>query len=139
MIYRQGNAHITLVIGPPCSGKSTYIEQKKSRGDLIWDFDVVLQAITSLPLYERCDGAVPFCLAMRDAFLAKAVHGRGAVSKVWVAMSSWSPIANDLQRYGAEIVKLDTAKEVCLSRAELRGPENLKMVTEWFAKNGPTS
>lgn len=139
MIYRQGNAHITVVIGPPCSGKSTYIEEKKTRGDLIWDFDAVLQAITGLPLYERCEGAVPFCLAMRDAFFAKALHGRGVVSQIWIAMSSWSMVVNDLQRFGAEIVKLDTPKEICISRAELRGPENLKMVMEWFEKNGKTA
>jgi len=38
---------VTLVSGPPCAGKSTFVEQRRSVGDLVVDFDAEASTLGS--------------------------------------------------------------------------------------------
>jgi len=44
---------VTLVAGPPCSGKTTYALAHAAAGDEVLDYDVVFAELSGLPLYER--------------------------------------------------------------------------------------
>ena len=46
---------ITLVMGSPCSGKSTYVRENSKPGDLIWDFDKVHTAISSTDTHQHIE------------------------------------------------------------------------------------
>lgn len=44
---------ITVITGPPCSGKSTYARQHRHPGDLTIDFDLLCQALGAEVSHEQ--------------------------------------------------------------------------------------
>ena len=123
---------IMLVIGPPCSGKSTYVAQNKKAEDLVFDFDAVAQAITgSAPQHGDWPAGVrAFVLALRDAFIAKAQRGRW-VNRVWLIACT----EKGLLTVRAKVIPLKTPRAVCLARADERGPGIRRMAEEWFERH----
>lgn len=47
------SCHVTLVVGPPGAGKSTWCSQQQPAFDSIIDLDVLIAECAGLPLYER--------------------------------------------------------------------------------------
>jgi hypothetical protein len=43
--WRKANTHITLIVGPPGAGKSTYAQTHANPGDLIIDYDRIAEAL----------------------------------------------------------------------------------------------
>lgn len=54
---------LVLIAGPPCAGKSTYVEGKAVRGDLILDSDKLHACLGGLALYDRPDELRPYVWA----------------------------------------------------------------------------
>lgn len=108
---------IHVIMGAPCSGKSTYIKEHKAEGDLVIDFD-----------------EIAFCLGSDERHNAKGIVKTASFearkSAIDVALKnpdceSWIihtfPTEEQMKSYqdvGAEIIVLDTSKEECLARAE---------------------
>jgi predicted kinase len=44
---------ITVITGPPCSGKTTYARQHAQPGDVIIDFDVIAKALGSTAYHDH--------------------------------------------------------------------------------------
>lgn len=44
---------VTLVAGPPAAGKSSYVAERLRPGELVWDYDTVMAAVTGLPMWHR--------------------------------------------------------------------------------------
>ena len=57
----------TLIYGPPCGGKSTFVYELHERGDLVLDFDQVHSALSGLDPYDHHDSITPFVMAAMDA------------------------------------------------------------------------
>ena len=57
----------TLIYGPPCGGKSTFVHELHERGDLVLDFDQVHSALSGLDPYDHHDSITPFVMAAMDA------------------------------------------------------------------------
>ena len=57
----------TLIYGPPCGGKSTFVYELHERGDLVLDFDQVHAALSGLDPYDHHDSITPFVMAAMDA------------------------------------------------------------------------
>lgn len=51
-LKRPPRARVMLVVGPPASGKSTYVESRMKPGDIILDLDAIRSEITGKPLYS---------------------------------------------------------------------------------------
>lgn len=125
-----------VILGPPCSGKSTYVKEHAADGDVRVDYDVIAQALGSMKPHA-CDepvrsaaykarlGAVLYLLDHPD------VEG-------WVIHSE--PTAWQMERYqnaGADIIVLDEDEETCLARAEEddRPPEVIEEIHKWFERH----
>ena len=91
-------AHVTLVCGPPCSGKTTFVRQRAQPGDLVLDADVIGQRA-----------------------MAKALRGplRG---RVWVIRCCPGARARQVlaAQLNAEVVLLLPEERVLMSRAMAR-------------------
>ena len=115
---RNSAIPVTLVCGPPASGKTTFVNANKKPGDIVISLDEIKMRVggrmwdTDRRIWRRA-------IAYRDAMLrslANAAHGRafvvvGAPSQAerdaWCAALGVGPDS---------VVLLDTAADVCIGR-----------------------
>ncbi len=122
LLFAQGE--ITLVAGPPGSGKSTYVRRHQRPGDLVVDWDLLIGALAGQPgearhLSQR-QTILPYASIARDAVIAAlAAEGmRGA--NAWVI--AMVPRAEERQalreRLHAQTVVLAVPLAVCQQRIQ---------------------
>lgn len=90
---------LTVITGPPCAGKTTYLHEHATPGDITIDFDQLAQALGS-PVTHGHDPSHHFVtIAARNAAIAEAItwHRRG--TPVWIIDAS--PPAARLRQYTA--------------------------------------
>jgi 5-methylcytosine-specific restriction endonuclease McrA len=130
---------LTVITGPPCSGKSTYLTRHAAPGDILIDFDVIARAIGSPSLFDHPDPIRWVTIAARRAAIEAALrqHDRGA--RVWIVQTSIS--RPDMRRYvdaGAEIVTLSADKETLRARARAERPARwLELIEAWRPTPAP--
>lgn len=134
---------ITVVTGPPCSGKSTFIEQSCKPGDIVIDMDRLALALSP-------DGTEPFEYSDKVRAVARAARSAAVKSALMVAQGErylgvWiihtDPSVSDRMMYrsaNGRFVEMDTSKAVCLERLKSRPVVNQavarKVIDEYFAK-----
>jgi hypothetical protein len=82
---------LTIVTGPPCSGKSTYVQQHALQGDVIIDFDRLAQAFGSHVTHGHNEHHWKVAIEARDTAITHAIacHTKGA--RVWIVDSKPPP------------------------------------------------
>lgn len=124
---------LTVVTGPPCSGKSTYAREHHKPGEILIDFDTLAQALGSPTPHDHPDPVRWVTIAARRAAINSAIiqHERGAT--VWVVHTSIS--AQEMRRYTearAEIVTLDVDPDELHRRAAVDRPERWhRLIDSW--------
>jgi 5-methylcytosine-specific restriction protein A len=108
---------VTIVSGPPGSGKTTYVKSRARWGDLIVDMDALYIALSGLPWYEKPDALLPFVAEARDAVINR-LYRESHVRKAWLVTSesSGSKLGQLSRRLGAEVVVLEVPANECLRR-----------------------
>lgn len=114
---------LTVVTGPPCSGKSTYAWSRALPGDIVIDFDRIAQAIGSGDPHDHPEHVRWVAIAMRRAGVNSAIaqHRQGAT--VWIVHTRIPK--PDMVRYlseGAEVVTLEVDQAELHRRAEAERP-----------------
>ena len=123
---------LTVVTGPPCGGKSTFIRESAKPGDIIVDMDRIALALS-------VDGTEPFQysdlvrLVAREARKAavKAALGVAQAERrlgVWIIHTDPSNDERSVYRYaGARFVEMNPGKAECLTRLKERPVPNQKI------------
>jgi len=124
----------TLVCGPPCSGKNTYVEKQNKTGDMLIDVDALHNAISGEPTHEHSAELLPFAFEARDAIVEK-LQTSSFAGHVWVIATA--PTRGDRMswsgRLGCDVHLLKTPKDICLARAETERPAKwIGYVKQWF-------
>ena len=125
-----------VILGPPCSGKSTYVSEHARDGDVKVDYDVIATALGSMKPHaaeEPVRSAAYKARAAAVMYLLQHPDIEG-----WVIHSE--PSAWQLKLYKAaeaEIIVLDEDEETCLARAEAddRPPEVIEELHKWFDRH----
>ena len=122
---------IHVILGAPCSGKSTYVREHAKSGDVIVDFDAIAKALGA-------DGHLPDGDIKQAAFAAR----KSAIDYcVKSECESWiihtSPTDEQREAYekaGAEFIEMDTDMDTCLQRAidDERPPETVQIIRDYF-------
>lgn len=132
---------VVIVCGPPCAGKSTYVEQHKKPGDLVVDYDAVAQLLGSPREHGhdyRFHKATETVIAQQLAAIE-----RGTTPSAWVIRSL--PREADREalalRLGAEVVLLDADDDVLIHRATARPDveRSRRAIMEWRRDARPIS
>lgn len=116
----QGKKEVYLVYGPPMSGKTTFVKEQLSRGDIVVDIDALYAAITMLPGYDKPDNLFNNVIGVHN-FLIDNIRTRyGKWHTAWVIGGyadkyKRERLADDL---GAELIFCGVSREECLSRLE---------------------
>lgn len=133
---------VRLVAGPPCAGKSRYVEERQQPGDVVWDQDKVLQVIAGQHGHELGTQYVALAMALRNALL-DAVQRMQMDHKfddctAWVvACAPTEGERRDLmQGIHYEEIVLETELDVCLARLRQQGrPQSaLDAAADWWQR-----
>ncbi len=131
--------HVTLVCGPPCAGKSTWVREHAARTDLVVCFDLLARAAGSRGEHRHSHAhRAQAGTAFRRACAELATRDRTA----WVLRCA--PGAAERAQL-AERVRADTVLvlmpplTVALARARTAGrePHVLPAIRRWYAAYSP--
>lgn len=133
---------IHVIMGPPCSGKSTWVRERAVLGDVVIDFDALAVALGG-------DDSRDYS---HDHFAAVVRTARSAVVEHVLRNRSWHgatgpdafiihtrPSPEQLDRYldvGAQMTTLDPGREIVLQRCRAERPASIVKVAEgWYRDN----
>lgn len=131
----------TLVCGPPASGKTTYVQKRAQRGDIILDLDLIFSALTGLPVHDKPEALLGIALEARNAALMRVALMGADRPRTWIIATA--PSRSDRQVYknlfkGLKVVILDTPAVVCMERIAKdpvrtnQWAQFKEIVEEWF-------
>lgn len=134
--WRNGPTHITLVMGPPAAGKSTYVREHARAGDLIVDYDAIALSLGADP-HAFGQTMHPVINAARNAMLRQLRAGTTGAERAWVL--SANPEADRRFPYHA-IVMVDPGLEQTMlnARAARRPRDYLDAIRAWYATRAPS-
>jgi predicted kinase len=132
---------VTLVAGPPCGGKNTYVLSQAGPADLVVDFDALAVALQPKgSTHGHVEAHKQFVFEARDAVLERLRLGGHGVRAAWVIASAPKKVDRERyrRRYGARVVVVSSPEEVCLRRAMGERPGDwYGYVRDWFAAYEP--
>lgn len=129
---------VTFVFGPPCSGKTTMVNEARRPTDLVFDLDAVAEAMGAPSRYERPDSFVPFLLATRAAIIER-LRQPSDLSGAWVIATAPCRKEREFHMPWAKRILLTTPREECHMRADRAGrPEKWhRIIDQYFADFEP--
>jgi 5-methylcytosine-specific restriction protein A len=93
-----------VICGPAGSGKTTWVEQRRQPGDVVWDFDVIAGAMTQAPSFPRSEQVVSLMRTLEDALIGwLQIHQTANAFVIQSHVGMANVIA---QRIGATVVTL---------------------------------
>lgn len=129
---------IAIVSGPPCSGKTTYVQQHAKPGDTVIDIDDIARTLD--PSYVHWAKDVDRALLNRSIRVRNAMLGslaRAKHGKAWFIVSAPTQAERDWwqSKLGGEVILLHPGVEECKRRAVARGtPIAIDGVDKWERK-----
>lgn len=125
---------LTILCGPPASGKTTHANEHAQPGDTIIDLDAIASSITGKAGHQRGTAHLNAAIRERNArlgALSRQTHG-----KAWFIVSA--PTAQERTwwqaKLGGTIKVIDPGPAACLSRIMERGTTwQAKAVRQWYA------
>lgn len=128
--WRTADTHITLVVGPPAAGKSTWVQENARAGDLLVDYDALAVSMggTSHTHGHQLHSVVN---AARNGILQTLRKGKAGVARAWII--SANPNAENIFPYH-QVKVIDPGESVVLARARAAGrPESYqRLIIDWY-------
>ena len=135
---------IFLVYGPPLAGKTTWVKDIMSEGDLIIDMDNIWQCVSGCDRYIKPNRLKSIVFRIRDSLLDSVRYRFGKWNNAYII--GGYPLSSERERLcnelGAREVFIDISKEECLQRLETcedgRNKAEWKgYIEEWFERYTP--
>ena len=127
---KPASCRLTIVFGPPGSGKSYYIKQHSQPSDVVIDLDEIKAELSGKPIYQAGDEWVGPAIRERNRLLGELCKLKPA-QRVWFITTGKGYIRRQWwvdKLKPTEVVLMDTPIDVCERRinADGRRPEGLK-------------
>ena len=134
----KGRKQVFIVYGSPLSGKSTYVRQNLTPGDLVVDLDQIYQAIGWQPTYQHPAPLKTLAFGVRDWLYDQIRIRNGTWTTAWVIAGL--PRKDERERLaarlGASTILIESTQEECRKRLlnadDGRFPEWEKYIDQWF-------
>lgn len=124
---------LTVVVGPCCAGKSTYVAAKRRADDVVVDVDDLCAALGARDPRRATAYQRAAALKARDAVVEQA--RQGADADVWLIHSHPSPERlAAYRRQGWAVVVVDPGMEECMRRAaaDARPRWTREAIAAWY-------
>lgn len=132
---------IYLVYGSPLSGKSTWVENVRSEGDLIVDIDSIWECVSGCDRYIKPKRLNAIVFGIRDRLLDDIKYRRGKWVNAYII--GGYPLNSERERLCkelyAESVYIESTKDECIKRLynsdDGRNPEEWeKYINDWWER-----
>ncbi|MEE3404532.1 MAG: phage portal protein, partial [Acutalibacteraceae bacterium] len=129
---------IVCVWGSPLSGKTTFVRNHAGKTDVVWDWDMIQQAVSLSDSHQESPPQVlRMLLKLRKAFV-RAAADCGAKT-AWFICTRPNKYVRDMLGDTAEYIKMDVSKDECYRRlaADENRPDKQKMavlIEDFFSK-----
>lgn len=132
---------VYLVYGSPLSGKTTWVKDNMSAGDLVVDMDSIWECISGQPRYIKPKRLTQNAFAVRDCLIDMIRTRRGNWLNAYLITTS--SMLSERERLcrtlGAREIHINTEKEECLRRlSQCKDGRNYnewrKYIDEYFEK-----
>lgn len=133
---------VEVVYGPPCSGKSTYVQDHMGENDVTYDYDRLIHAMTT----QKARGtektaAHEIAIGIRGLIINRAKE-ETPISKAWI-ITRWptDALKEKLEGLSVTMKQMDTDRETCLARLEADDSREDKpgwrdIINQWFEEHG---
>lgn len=130
--WRTSRTRITLVVGPPGSGKTSWVEEQSEPGDVVIDYDRLAEALGSPVSHDHGGQMHQAVSAARGALLRKVRRGEVDADRVFIVSSN--PEAERRFPYH-DLKVLDPGEGEAIRRCREAGrPEKwMELVRQWYA------
>jgi HK97 family phage prohead protease len=127
---------VTLVWGPPCGGKSTFVQEHAQRGDIVLDRDSIYQALSISQRYENHPELADLVSQTWDQLLRSIPD---QASDTWIISSSpQRSQRQELEHLTTEAQFVFADMATCTQRAKQARPETWNdHISNWFANFEP--
>lgn len=131
---------VFIVYGSPCSGKSSYVNSVKKRGDLIFDIDQIWKTISGCELFEKPDCLTNIVLDIRRYIINAVKMRQGKWNNAYIIGGYANKIKREqlAKQLGAEMVFINKTKEECIRNLQAdKTREAVKLkwlgyIDDWF-------
>lgn len=141
-LFGKDDNTVFVISGAPGSGKSTYVESQKQKGDLVVDLDMIAAALqgerTAHPDYTPVMDAV---MAAREAVYRVVESRQGQWNRAYIITSSPNKAqVNELaKRLDGQIVRMQATQNECISRirsdrTRVAVDRDIGLVNKWFSE-----
>jgi predicted kinase len=128
---------VVVLIGPPCSGKSTHVSQHRGDGDVVLDTDHIASVLAgrSEVVHDHPEHILRLAAAAHYRARRLAVRADGDHA-VWIIHADPSAHQEaEYRRFGYEVMVFDPGRDVVEARCRTERPEKaLKWVAEWYER-----
>ena len=124
---------INVIIGPPCAGKSTYIKENATQGDVLIDYDAMAMALGAGSTHTASGAIREVALRLRYSAINKILEGISAPA--WIIHTNpRQSLIDDYAEAGAVFTIVDPGKAVCLERVEkdYRPEGTAEVIEAWY-------
>lgn len=111
---------VYLITGPSCSGKTSFVKERATDGDIVVDIDDIWQFVTRDKRYYKPKWAQSVVFAIRDAMIDRIITTKlnGTWHNAFIIESL--PFGRDrderASQLQAEIIEMEATEEECLQR-----------------------
>lgn len=117
---------VYLVIGPPCGGKTTYVQTHRKPGEIIIDADLIAQSLGSTDSHAHD----PYIKALASLLKEDAIRQCKRLGYTcWIVTTSHEAVKM-IQH--TQVIEIDPGIDACLSRAKSRPNWTKKAIHKWY-------
>lgn len=140
--YGHESQQVFIVYGPPCSGKTTYVEKHMHRGDIVMDFDKLYACLSGCMLYDKPQNVKAIVYEARDNIINSIKVRLGKWNNAYVigTYPHKSQRETLAKRLNAKLIFINQDKTTCISNALGRGvfaAEYKEYIDKWFDEYEP--
>lgn len=134
----SNNRQVFIVYGSPLAGKSTYVRESMTEGDLIIDIDNIWECVSGCDRYVKPNRLKSVVFAVRDNLLESVKYRRGKWLNAYIIGGYPYKAERDrlIDTLGAREVFIDTPYEECIKRLQSCDDRDVKLweqyISDWW-------